>query len=159
MKTAIYITVCFVVLLFGLTVIYAGNVLDQGMRSPLQIVKTRKFIMHLFAENLQDMNKKMEGKQIKNSKVNAGNISVTAAMLPPLYRGVHKQVYTSIKDAHYFFKGQPGPAMKIQAEKLSTAADLFRKGLQTGDTTQVKKYMNNIQSSCKECHGIYRGKL
>jgi cytochrome c556 len=136
----------------------ADKVIDTKLQSAHDIVATRKFVMKLLVENLQDMGKKFSGPNAGDGSVNAGNMQAFAEVLPPLFRAEFKEVYADFKDSSYFFKGAPASGIEAEAEKLRSAAMALRQGLMGSDPEQAKKDMDPVTETCKGCHAQYRGK-
>lgn len=136
----------------------ADKVLDAKLQSAHDIVATRKFVMRLLLENLQDMGKKFSGQNAADAGVNAGNMQAFAEVLPPLFRADHKEVYADFKDSGFFFKGAPASGIEAEAEKLRSAAMTLRQGLMGPDPMQAKKDLDPLTETCKGCHAQYRGK-
>ena len=146
------------VLLLCWSGLQADNVLDTQLKSAHDIVATRKFVMKLFVENLQDMGKKLSGPNAADGSVNAGSIQAFAEVLPPLFRAEYKEAYADFKESRSFFKGAPASGIEAQAEKLRSAALSLRRQFQGSDPTQAQKGMGALQDACKGCHALYRGK-
>jgi cytochrome c556 len=157
-KRTLLITMVVGMMLLGWGLARADEVLDTAMQSPLKVVKARKYIMTMFVENLQDMAKKLDGGNVKDGGVNAGNMSALAQVLPPLFSSEHKQAYDELKESKFYFKGASGKAFESEAEKLRSAAESLRQSFQRGDAMQAKSHIGALQGSCKSCHGLYRGR-
>lgn len=136
----------------------ADSVLDSQLKSAHNVVGTRKFVMKLFVENLQDISKKLSGPNAADGSVNAGNIQAFAEVLPPLFRAEHKEAYADFKESHTFFKGAPASGFEAQAAKLRSAAFTLRRDFQGSDPVQARKNIGALQDTCKGCHALYRGK-
>ena len=136
----------------------ADKVIDTHLKSAHDIVATRKFVMKLLVENLQDMSKKISGQNAADGSVNAGNMQAFAEVLPPLFQAEHKEVYPDFKKSGYFFKGAPGPEFEARSEQLRSAAMTLRQGLRGGDAIQARKDIGTLQAACKACHALFRGK-
>lgn len=137
--------------------LHADKVLDADLKSARDIVNTRKFIMSMLVENLQDLGWKLGTDNAGKGGVNAGSMQAMAEVLPPLFRAQHKEAYADLK-TKYFFKGAPASAFETQADKLRSAAQTLRQALTGNNTAQAQKDIGSLQEACRGCHVLYRGK-
>ncbi len=136
--------------------IWGDGVVPADMSSPKDIVHARKALMMAIKTNMDDATLKLKQGNIKDIQANALAVDVMARVIPPLYREVHKEVYSGEGN---FFKGAPAAEIQALATKLSTAAQSLNSAAANEDKGAVQAGIGNVYQSCGLCHKPYRGKF
>lgn len=159
-KKSIFVGLTCLLILAAGSVLYAQygrSVLKTDMNDASQVVSTRKFLMHAIQGNLIDINSKLKAGNVKDTAVNGIDIAALAAVLPPLFKDTHKDLYPFM-DSKSYFKGAPAAAFESQADRLRAAGKDIKTAAEKGDLAGVKTGVEALKSSCGGCHSAYRGK-
>ena len=150
---------CFLILAAGsmLYAQYGQSVLKTDMSDAAQVVSTRKFLMHAIQGNLMDMNNKLKAGNVKDTAANGIDIAALAAVLPPLFKDAHKDLYP-FEGSKTYFKGAPAAEFESHADKLRAAGMVIKDAAEKGDQAGVNAGVDAVKSSCGGCHSAYRGK-
>ena len=139
------------------TLLYAQNVLDADMRSPVQVVKARKYLMQTISANLKELARKFQAGNIQDIPVNADSIAAIATVIPPLFKEKYEQVYP-IPGSKTFFKGASASEFKAASESLRISAIKIKQSAANGNKKGIEDGLAALTSSCGMCHSAYRGK-
>jgi cytochrome c556 len=134
--------------------LWSQGVLKTGMDSPLQIVKTRKYLMHTVRLNFEDGAKKFEAGRLGDIQANGAAAALAAKVMPPLFRERHETAYDG---QGKFFKGAEPEVFEAACEAMRAAAQNVRISAEKVDKAGVMEAMGALQQSCGTCHNAYRG--
>jgi cytochrome c556 len=157
MKVGSLLVLSALLLILGGGLIWGDGIVPADMNSPTDVVQARKALMMAIKANMDDVNQKLKQGALKDIQANAQAVNVMARLIPPLFREVYKEAYTTGKGT--FFKGAPAADIQAMAANLSAAARELQRAAAGEDKKAVQAGIGKIFQSCGICHMPYRGKF